>query len=1159
MLNARSLWVLAVAEMRSCRRLARTWVFIVVAFVFCTAWYFQEVDWSWPNPPSSLGDDLMTPRYIVSTMVSGFVAIFSLGIIFLSFDIRARDVQNRISDVIDSLPASNLEIIVGRLGGILLVLLIPCIVFLAAIPSYETISELVGSRSRLGIHPMTIMSHIAWSLIPNLVFYCSLVACLSTLLRFRLLVAVIAIGVLIGMFWIENHIPIRFQESLSQFLSGALLPSDLAPEFVTPTILVNKCAILIVSIALTLFAASSLSRTETRRKLYTTLGITGVGIAVVTFVGLIAAVLDTENRRNEWVKVHRQENPTSFPDVQHLQGYIEILPGRKISLNVTLSVHTPTANTTDSVVFSLNPGYKIQKLFVDNEEVMNFHFKAGILKLPADLFPEAAHEIRIQASGKPDDRFAYLDQIRNFQKHANRGARQLGYRNSIFHSEYVALMPGAFWYPISGTVSDRDRLEQRSQDFFTTDLTVTVPKQWYAASVGRREVEENEKRSTFRFRSTRPVPELALLAADFDRRNTSIEGIGFEVLFHRKHVANLEDLAPFTEKINEWIAERIANARAASLEYPFAVFYAVEVPSTLRIYGGGWRMESVLQPPGMMLIRESSFPTEQFERVIIGDPARYSVNEGDQETRVFNELKGYFESDLQGGSPFAGFARNFVGNQISFTERGATALQYLLDQLSNQLITQTESLSAISLVKFDEYIPWVGNGGATPDTDMFSNNAVWRRVEVASLPSTWSKMDQIRLADLDFDANPISSFRVLLTKGHALARSLINHYGEDKIGAFLARLLTDYRAQNITIVEFLDLAAEVGVDLGQWVLPSLEDTVLPGFIVDTATVSKLETEDLDDDQYQTTFVVRNAEPIPGLVRVFWAEGKDEDRAVYWPTRGEFLRSDPLFIAGHHSKRIAIRSALPLQGIWIEPFLALNRAPFEVRVTKYEGNSDQKSSPLPFAADVDWQPLDTRAIIVDDLDPNFSIVTQATAGGEFANVQILSSVSDSINEYMQGLRVSATPKVGEWRRLIDASSFGRYTRTCTRFAHGSQTTAARFAVNLPHDGSWKLDFYVPNRAFRGEGWGGSTRFGYESYWVRQAVSGSPDEHYTLQIRDDTSDWTENFDIANAKGGWNVVGTFDLGSTEVEVLLSDSAGHERVLVYADAIRWTPISTD
>ena len=90
-------------------------------------------------------------------------------------------------------------------------------------------------------------------------------------------------------------------------------------------------------------------------------------------------------------------------------------------------------------------------------------------------------------------------------------------------------------------------------------------------------------------------------------------------------------------------------------------------------------------------------------------------------------------------------------------------------------------------------------------------------------------------------------------------------------------------------------------------------------------------------------------------------------------------------------------------------------------------------------------------------------------------------------------------------------------------------------------------------------GGSTRFGYESYWVRQAVSGSPDEHYTLQIRDGTSDWTENFDIANAKGGWNVVGTFDLGSTEVEVLLSDSAGHERVLVYADAIRWTPVDPD
>ena len=1155
MLNMHTLWVLAVAEMRSSRRLARTWVFIVVAFLFCAVWYIDHVDFSmWPNPPGSLGDDLMTARYTISTMVAGFVAIFSFGIIFLSFDIRARDIQNRISDVIDSLPASNIEIIVGRLSGILLLLLIPCMVFLALLTGYETISELAGSRFRLGIHPMSVMSFFTWSLIPNLVFYSALVACLSALLRFRLLVAVIAIGVLIGMFWIENHIPIRFQESLSPFLGSALIPSDLAPEFVTPAVLGNKCAILFVSTALTLFTASILLRTEARRTLYSVVGITASGFAVVMFLGLIAAVYDTENRRNAWVKEHRLENPTSFPDVQHLRGNIEILPGRRVSLNVTLSIHTPTANTTDSLVLSLNPGYKIQKLFVDREEVTSYNFEAGILKLPADLFPAASHEIRVQASGKPDDRFAYLDQDRDFSKRTNRGARQLGFRNSIFHSKFVALMPGVVWYPIAGTVSDRDKLELRHRDLFTTDLIVTVPKQWHVATVGAREIMENQKQRTFQFTNKVPVPELALIAANFDQRAKSIEGVGFEVLFHERHLQNLEVLTPFVDQITEWVAECIKNARAASLEYPYEMFYVVEVPSTLRIYGGGWRMDSVLQPPGMMLIRESSFPTEEFKNVVMRERARDRFSEDEQDTRIFDELKRYFGDDVQGGSPFAGFARNFVGNQVSFTERGATVLQYVLNQLSNQLITQTESLSIITLLKFDPYLPYLG-GGETPDSTGYTRiNATWRREQVAALPSTWSKLDQFALLDLDFDVNSNSSFRVLLTKGHALARSMIGHYGGDKVGAFLERLLTEFRGKTVTLAQFLDLAKEVGLDFDQWVLSMLEDTVLPGFLGDTATVSKLETEDFDSDQYQTTFVVHNAEPISGLVRVFWAE-VNENRPVQWPS-GEYKQSDPISIAGHHSKRIAIQSANLLDGIWIEPFFARNRAPFEILVAEYDEHSEQKSPPLPFAADVDWQPHDTQSIIVDDLDPNFSIVTRTTDTDEFAQVQTVSAVSDSNDDYLKGLPVRLDPSSREWRRLFEASSFGYYIRTCTQIARGDQSTAARFGANLPHDGTWKLDFYVSDQAFSWGGWGEYTRFGFESYRRRPAASNSPEEHYTLQIRNGTEDWTETFDVANANTGWNEVGSFQLGSTEVEVLLNDWAGHEEVLVYADAIRWTPV---
>lgn len=217
-MNLRTTWVLASAEMRSCRRLARTWVFISSTVLVSVFWYIGSLETATatsPYPPIGWSHDQMNPRYTVATMMNTFVAIFSFGIIFLRFDIRARDVKNHIRDVIDTLPATNVEIIVGRVFGILLLLLIPAALFLALVACYEIASQLFNSPFRMGIQPMSFVAPIGWNILPNLVFYGALVAFLSTLVRIRLLVATVALGVLFGSLWVTNQIPVLLQESLS--------------------------------------------------------------------------------------------------------------------------------------------------------------------------------------------------------------------------------------------------------------------------------------------------------------------------------------------------------------------------------------------------------------------------------------------------------------------------------------------------------------------------------------------------------------------------------------------------------------------------------------------------------------------------------------------------------------------------------------------------------------------------------------------------------------------------------------------------------------------------------------------------------------------------------------------------------------------------------
>ena len=1161
MLNTHTLWTLAVAEMRSCRRLLRSWIIFGIALTFCVGWYVNNIESNlFPGSPSSWIHHQINPRYTVAEMMSVIVTTFSFGLIFLVFDIRARDVQNRTHEIVDSLPANNFEIILGRLIGVLLLLLILILFFIGALTCYEATTELVGSPYRVGIQPLSLATLLIWSIVPNLVFFSALIACLSILVRNRLVVAIIAVSAVSGTLWVEDQVPVYLQQILSPFVGNVLLPTDLTPVFVTPAIAVSRFAIFLVSIALLLCAAALLPRTEPRRKMLVRLSIAMSSIGVLTVLGLLATVQGTANLREGWASVHRQHALVEFPDIQHLQGSIDIRPGHRVSLDVTLSVRTPDSNTTDSVVFSLNPGYKIQRLFVDDEETTNFSFRAGLLKLPVEVFPADSHKVRVVATGRPDDRFAYLDQTRDFQQLANENVSRLGLRSFIFHTDYVALMPGIAWYPISGVITDRENLEQLPRDLFTSDLTVNVPRKWQVAMAGAREKVASQKRNSFQFKTDAPLPELALLAAEFEHRSATIEGIGFEVFFSKTHSKNLDLLTPIVDDIQQWISSRIKNAASLSLQFPYKQFYVVEVPSSLRIFRGGWRMRTSLHPPGMMLVRETTLPTLNIESLVRLDQGqRFKTPEG-QYNPKFRYLWKYISDDLQGGNPFADVSRNFVSNQISATGRGATALQYLLDQLSNQLIVGHESCFVVSVSDFGEYIG-IYSWGRLWSEYRFSDAATQERIKISGLPSTRNLMDRMALFNLPFQTDPITSYRVLLSKGHALARSMIDYYGEEKIGAFLTTLRTEFEEQSFTVEEFLDTASLVDLDLNDWVLPWLEDTKLPGYLVTPAKVTQSPNPSLGKAQYQTAFVLHNAEPIPGYVRVVWSE---YEHRHYWHIFGDFTYSDPLFLEEHQSIRIAIQSNNPLTGLRIEPVLALNRMPIDVFLpTDYE-STEVHSVDFPFITEVSWQPPETTAIIVDDLDPGFSIISLAANSEAFSFTQTRLHASDEESEFDHGLLARSYPQPRVWHRLYNSASYGYYRRTFARVVHGDQTSAARFAVNLPQEGHWKLEFFVPPPVFQTPAYGSWIDFfglilDDNSSTNRRADPNAVNEYYRLEIMDGFSRWKQKFDIGNATEGWNEIGKFELRSTEVEVLLSDYAGHKDIMVHADAIRWTPESPD
>lgn len=1139
-MNLRTTWVLAKAEMRSCRRLARTWVFVSIALILCILLYLYEVgvttQYHYPQGPSGWIHSTIAPQYTVNDLVFSFGAIFVIGIVFLSFDIRARDVQNKMSEVIDSKPANNLEVTVGRLAGILLLLLVPMVLFLGGITIYEVLAHYLELSYRYGL--LTVAS--AWGTILEfmifLLLFGSLVACLAVLLRNRLVVALISLGLLYGLVLLSAQPSFHLQE--------ASIHSDIVSEPFTLASLVIQLTLLLLCCAFIAFASSFLPRTQPRRQLINVSGCICFLAAILSFAGVLSSNDKSNRLRHEWRTAHNSQEVKAFPDIQHLQGSIDLRPNDTIKFDLTLTVIPPESNPTDSVVFSLNPGYDIMEVYIDGNKEKDFTFEHGLLKISASDWTEEVHQLRISAQGVPNEHFAYLDETRDLSIVPAVWIPRFGTKNYIFNSDFVALMPSVKWYPTSGSATHEDLLENRPRDVFTTDLTVSVPKNWTVAMVGSRELVSNKERYTYRFRSQASVPELALVSSVFDQRGKTIEGIGFELLFSKKHTKNLEILAPYVQDFEAWVAEKIRSARGLFFEYPYDSFYVVEVPSTLKIYGGGWRMDSVLQPPGMMLVRETTFPTAKFETVVGEQDLDWEVSD----TFARNMVVHYFAEDLQGGSPFVGISRNFVNHQSSPIGRGSTAINFLLEQLATHLIMKEETLFLPSLWEF---------GFETEPADFgvvqtsFGGTATQRRLDLLRTPSTWEMIEQTALFNLDFLSEPMSSFRALLVKTYVLAENMIEYFGEEKVSAFLQRLTSTYEGGSYTLDDFVEVAAKSEIDLHEWVLDWLEGTTLPGFIVAEVDVSQL-TEN-ENSPYQTTFIVHNGEPVAGLVEVRWD-----------PKHGG-NKLDPIFLRGHQSVEIAIQSDEPLNSIMIEPNFALNRERFRVWLPKYDGVSVAADPMKPLVSEVAWVPQESVAIVVDDLDPGFSIVGPQQKKKQRINIPGI-HVGPYIEELLdQGLPVRRISVVGGWERKSDlySYSFGRYRRTLALIARGNNNSYAKFAAELPHSGTWQLEYFVPSRATHVASYDFARKSGAflpgSVLFKPRANPNNPDEHYTIQVKDGHSTWNEQFDIANAVQGWNEVNAFDLSSDKVDVLVSDFAGRADVIVYADAIRWTPIVSE
>ena len=1121
----------AIAEARVAARLPRMWVFVALgcgSVLLAYGYYFYAHGLLSASAPSMA---YFSPRFQAAAINVYLLWVFLAAAAFLAFDIGERNQRERIAEVIDCRPVANLVLVAGRLVGLLCVTWVPMLMVVLVVQLFGWGSRAAGWWLGEPVEPVAQTAFLLVDALPILAFWIALVLALAALVRNRLLVILVVLAVLGLQMWAYTSVPAYLYAGLSPLSAQLGWASDIVPRFAEPEMGVQRGSLVLLATAFVCVAAVAQPRAdEAAGSRYFAIAAVLAGIAVFGVVWATLIGVDDVRVREQWRAAHEAAREAlTPPDVESLSGSIVIVPGDRLEIDVQLRLAKPARLTR--LVFSLNPGMRVDHLAIEGQ-AMRFSHEDGLLivDLPPALSKGGTH-MTLRAAGVPDERFAYLDSAVDWRRRpSTSNLALLGTESALFDRGFVALMPGTAWFPRTGANFARPG---SPPDFHDVDLTVELPPDWLVAGPGRREdVGHRGQRSRVRFRPEVPVSEIGLLAGRFERFAATVGGgVEVELLLHPEHLATPAYFADAADALVAEIERLFGEAEALGIPYPLGALSLVEVPSRLRGYRGGWRMETAMAMPGVLMAKEHGLPTTRF-----GGPldARSLAEADDPARSKVLDLWVHTSNDVVGGADVhRGFAHNLFRAFTPASGPGGDALDFVCFELAFRLLTERNLPIArgFSAHRFDNngYVGAVfGRAVQAMAAGHFGPLSLFfpyvQRHSVWTLASTTSLVELPRhgAAKLAEDA--------MLLRASSVAQAMYDGLGRAGAGAVLAELRRRFAGRTFDADDLASTALGVGADLeallGDW----LGDSGLPGYLVGQAHVVRLTDDESGGQRYQARVHIRNDETVPGVVHV------STDRWGFL-TRG----SGPVRVPGMTSIEVGLVLPEPPDQLWLHPYGSLNRTAIRIDVPldlDPTGAVDQEA--FVGTRSSNWVPR-SSGIVVDDLDAGFKAI-----GNSFGNR--VGALRRTIRYWEidvdRGLPVMERRR-GEWIRREVPSARGKYRHTAALVRAGGGEDQVAFEAHLDGPGRWQLDYHIPNRHLPPPP-GRSDDF---AATVFDAL-GSMD----LRLESGGVVTAIAFDAGAAEIGWNKVGEFDLNHRDVRLVVSNRTDGETVV--ADAIRWRRI---
>ena len=1154
------LCAVALAEWRQLWRLRRTWLLAVltVAVGLGAYLYLAYLHATFSSFSSTAG--FISPRFLIHHFGAVPLWILMLGVAFLGYDSRRRDVRAQFAEVLDCRPLSNLTITTGRLVGAFLVAWPIVAATLGLVQVIGTVASTVGLPLGEAIEPASLAAFLFVDSSVALAVWCAVVQLATLALRGSAAVLLATFALVVGLYWLLHHTPVHLIPAISPLPSFGVFASDILPTFASGWILLQRGLVLLVAVACVVAAGAFFPRLDdTPRTVSALIGTTAMVVAAAGLSALAYRSFEPMALREQWRLAHSRYVDAPRPDVEWITGRIHVSPGVSLTLDLDVRLAAPTDRPVDKLVFTLNPAMVVHELRVAGAAA-SFRQQSGLLFVqPRRQIPAAGRvTLAIVAKGVPDPRFAYLDAHSEPGKDswASGQLSFLGTEASLFDKAYVALTPGTGWLPLPGPHVAAGA-EQQPRDFFLVDLTVEVPTGWEVAGPGRSHRASGEARR-FRVQPGAPLSEVAILAAPFERYEAEQDGVTFVLLMHGDHVANASLFSDAAGPISERLQWLLDQASALGIPYPYNGLTVAEVPAKLRVFRGGWAMSTARSLPGLLLMREHGFPTARFDRHFASFAA--VASDADRSLWKVGAAESYFRRDRTGGNIVGSVVDQLLGFTTGRHGQHARSTQFLIERLAARLLRSERTpfsahayrqsplaaagpnIAAAGLPEFASPVAAL----ALPNVHRILGAA---RSDLDSA-AVWSVADAATWAELEQSDSPHLALAAMSARSRVAALALMDSLGIDAVGRLLAELRRRYAGRTYSYADLVALAEELGTPLGP-VADRLHGRSLPGFHASSARVTRLDQRGQRTPAYQIRVDVRNGEAAPGIVRV--DVGADADR-------GDFLNWEstaPISVPGGSSVEIGILSSKPPVDLWLVSYLSLNGMDLRIPLSPMQHPDAGDDAPFSGARPSAWRPIDT-GIVVDDLDPGFAIREHGTVLRRLERLRSFlapTGLGDRQDPQIPAYRqISAHPTASppsaflgeDWSRQEVGGAWGKYRRTVARSAAGDGTKQVVFSADLPVAGRWRLEYHLPDltqrprfNTFAGTReafgtWHGG-RLGIQHFFLVVGGKATP-----LEI-----------DAGRAAAGWHTIGTFALTPGEVELVVSNRTSGQTVI--ADAVRW------